>query len=285
MTALPTIATDGRGEPRPARGRDHEPLRRPGAGRRRRARAARARSSSGRSRCSRPTSSRHRLGGAERDRDAPGAPSSRSLARARARARPRPVRLEAASRAAAARRARSAALRTYEQAVAYAPNQVFIGNARPEELWDASARPGGRTRSRAPRPSGRFGDVMSQAAFYELLAELDQFDLVKPRPSRKPGRAPAVTTATRSSARSRGDHESDESLTPHVLLENLACKASGVHALRHLLARTGVDPSLDRRTRSGAARRPWATATSAAVARSPRRSPRTAGSTRASGST
>jgi len=26
-------------------------------------------------------------------------------------------------------------LRTYEEAVAYAPNQVFIGNLRPEELW------------------------------------------------------------------------------------------------------------------------------------------------------
>ena len=35
----------------------------------------------------------------------------------------------------------------------------------------------------------------------------------------------------------------DESLTAHVLLENLAIKASGVHALRDLLARTGIDPA------------------------------------------
>ena len=27
------------------------------------------------------------------------------------------------------------ALRTYEQAVAYPPHQVFLGNVRPEELW------------------------------------------------------------------------------------------------------------------------------------------------------
>ena len=40
-----------------------------------------------------------------------------------------------------------------------------------------------------------------------------------------------------------GDHESDESLTPNVLLENLSIKASGVHALRDLLAVTGVDPA------------------------------------------
>ena len=28
------------------------------------------------------------------------------------------------------------ALRTYEQALAYPPHQVFIGNPRPEELWE-----------------------------------------------------------------------------------------------------------------------------------------------------
>jgi len=27
-------------------------------------------------------------------------------------------------------------LRTYEQALAYPPHQVFIGNARPEQLWE-----------------------------------------------------------------------------------------------------------------------------------------------------
>jgi len=40
-----------------------------------------------------------------------------------------------------------------------------------------------------------------------------------------------------------GDHESDESLTAQVLLENLTIKASGVHALRDLLTRTGADPA------------------------------------------
>ena len=28
------------------------------------------------------------------------------------------------------------ALRTYDDALAYAPNQAFVGNLRPEELWD-----------------------------------------------------------------------------------------------------------------------------------------------------
>ena len=38
-------------------------------------------------------------------------------------------------------------------------------------------------------------------------------------------------------------HEQDEALTAHVLLENLAIKASAVHALRHLLATSGIDPA------------------------------------------
>ena len=34
----------------------------------------------------------------------------------------------------------------------------------------------------------------------------------------------------------RGDHERDEALSPHVLLENLACKATATLALRQVLA-------------------------------------------------
>src|SRR4029453_13407511 len=37
-------------------------------------------------------------------------------------------------------------------------------------------------------------------------------------------------------------HELDESLSAGVLLENLACKATGALALEHLLARTGFPP-------------------------------------------
>ena len=51
------------------------------------------------------------------------------------------------------------------------------------------------------------------------------------------------STATSASAAFVGDHDLDESLSAHVLLENLAIKASGVHALRDLLARTDIDPA------------------------------------------
>ena len=40
-----------------------------------------------------------------------------------------------------------------------------------------------------------------------------------------------------------GDHAEDPHSAPDVLLENLAIKASGVRALRHLLGRTGIDPA------------------------------------------
>jgi glycine/sarcosine/betaine reductase complex component C subunit beta len=133
------------------------------------------------------------------------------------------------------------ALRTYEQAVAYAPNQVFVGALVPEDLWT-------RPRNWWAHPVegaatvGTHGDVMSQAAFYELLAEVDRFDLLKPKAEPEPGQL-ALFDGDEVVGAFAGDHESDESLTPHVLLENLAIKASGVHALRDLLARTGVDPS------------------------------------------
>ena len=39
-----------------------------------------------------------------------------------------------------------------------------------------------------------------------------------------------------------GAHELDESLSASVLLENLACKATGALALEHLLHTTGFDP-------------------------------------------
>src|SRR5580692_10322445 len=70
-----------------------------------------------------------------------------------------------------------AALRSYEDAVAYAPHQVFVGNMSTDELL-ALERPWWGT-GNATNPVGPFGEIMNQAAFYELMAELDQFDLIK----------------------------------------------------------------------------------------------------------
>lgn len=133
-----------------------------------------------------------------------------------------------------------AALRSFSEAVDYPPSQVFIGNAEPGILrelprpWWRDAPPGD--------PRGAFGNIIDQAAFYELLAELDQFELVRLKEEPRPGELPLFDGDEVIGAFASA-HESDESLTAHVLLENLACKAGAVHATRHLLASTGIDPT------------------------------------------
>jgi betaine reductase len=133
-------------------------------------------------------------------------------------------------------------LRRYEEAVAYPPHQAFIGNIRPEELWDvprpwwaAAVRNGAATR-------GRFGELMPQPEYYELLAELDQFELVRlgAEPDETAGELPLYDGGDVVGAFAPA-HDRDESLSAPVLLENLCCKASGVHALRFLLDSTGVE--------------------------------------------
>jgi betaine reductase len=132
-------------------------------------------------------------------------------------------------------------LRSFDDAVAYGPNQVFIGNLPPEDLWD-------RPRNWWEHPvddasaAGSTGEIMPQAAFYDLLAEVDRFDLVRPTVEPTTDAIPlydgdAVVASV------VGDHDLDESLSAQVLLENLSIKTSGVHALRDLLARTDIDPA------------------------------------------
>lgn len=134
----------------------------------------------------------------------------------------------------------TAALRTFEDAVAYPPNQVFIGNLPPEDLWERP-RTWWQHPVIEPRATGVTGEVMPQRDFYRLLDEVDQFGLVHMGTAPKPGEL-ALRQGAEVIGAFGGDHASDESLAPGVLLENLAAKASGVHALRHLLTRTGIDP-------------------------------------------
>lgn len=131
------------------------------------------------------------------------------------------------------------ALRTFEEAVAYLPHQVFIGNRDPEYLRQV-ARPWAAS-STGGSAAGRSGEIISQAAFYELMAEVDQFGLL--RLKEEPGAADLRIYADGEVAGAfSAAHDADESLSAQVLLENLACKAGAVHATRFMLARSGVDP-------------------------------------------
>jgi betaine reductase len=132
------------------------------------------------------------------------------------------------------------ALRPYEEALAYPPHQAFIGNLRPEALWE-TPRPWWGSLNGGQR-HGRFGELMPQDEYYRLLAELDQFSLVRldSEPDEKAGEIPLYHSGEVVGAFASA-HDQDESLSAAVLLENLCCKASGVHALRFLLDASGVE--------------------------------------------
>jgi len=164
------------------------------------------------------------------------------------------------------------ALRTFEQAVAYAPHQAFLGALHPRDLperpWVAAP----------PDGEGRFagaGEMMPEEEFLALMAAVDDFDLVKladtdaaivrlgnhplaeridlERVAAAAGDAEAISAepgalalhagGDRLAGAIRRAHESDPALSAPVLLENLAGKASATLALVRLLADNDLDPS------------------------------------------
>ena len=70
-------------------------------------------------------------------------------------------------------------LRTYEDAVAYLPNQTYIGNMHPDELgkipqpWTDARVEGMNKRT------GKYGEIMPEDEFYLLMQVCDVFELVR----------------------------------------------------------------------------------------------------------
>ena len=129
------------------------------------------------------------------------------------------------------------ALRTFEDALAYPPHQVFIGNLRPDALWEFE-RPWWRSPADAKR-EGPFGVFVDQEELYRRMAAADQFQLLH-LDGREPGTGALALyrNGSRAGVMDRA-HDLDESLSASVLLENLACKTTGALALEHLLSTTG----------------------------------------------
>ncbi|MDP9228614.1 MAG: glycine/sarcosine/betaine reductase complex component C subunit beta [Actinomycetota bacterium] len=164
-----------------------------------------------------------------------------------------------------------AALRTFEQAVAYPPHQAYLGALHPRDLperpWIAAAPNG------ADRFAGA-GELMPEQEFVGLMAAVDDFDLIALDPEHAEdaanalGRHPLaerfdlerlgsaagdVEAATEEGAiplhlgserlvgAMRGAHEADEALSAAVLLENLAGKASATLAMARLLDDNGIE--------------------------------------------
>lgn len=159
-------------------------------------------------------------------------------------------------------------VRSFDECVAYAPNQVFIGNMLPDELHNV-AQPWYQNPVANATRFGEQGEVMPEDEFIGLLKMYDSFDLVKlnkaitadvkaklevhPIFSKKDLKAlgEGVEQSEIDSLVEKHvaeglylgkdlvgcvkqAHDIDENLNAHVMLENLMTKASGILALLNL---------------------------------------------------
>jgi len=164
-------------------------------------------------------------------------------------------------------------LNPYQAAVAYAPNQVFLGNLNPDDLLTIPLPWFQNPVERALR-WGDFGEIMPEEEFYGLMKLCDEFELllfeenflvdavsrlkkhplVNENDLAKLGKGypledieakltagnslPLYVEGDRLIGCCQGALEPGEdfNLSPTILLENLAYRASGVMPLRHLVS-------------------------------------------------
>ncbi|HEX7785356.1 MAG TPA: DUF5940 domain-containing protein, partial [Methylomirabilota bacterium] len=170
-----------------------------------------------------------------------------------------------------------AVLRPWERARDYAPTQALLGARHPDSLWDLP-RPWWKDSPPGDR-RGPHGEIVPEEELYGLLKIGDQFDLVHLETgfveearaalavhplvakadldalgagvspaaleARLRGAVPAASLDLRSGRRIgciAAGHDTDQTLAPDVLLENLAAKMTAAMALRAVLAGEGIDP-------------------------------------------
>jgi hypothetical protein len=163
---------------------------------------------------------------------------------------------------------------SFEKAVSYPPNQVFIGNLDPDDLLRIPL-PWYKNLSNHSSRWGTFGEIMPEEEFYGMMKICDEFQLLQmeeqflkdtasklknhplfgPDDLKKLDKGVSLKQIERTLSEGfampiyiKGDqlvgclqrgHEEDISLIPEILVENLTARASGVLALRHLIAKTG----------------------------------------------
>jgi len=168
-------------------------------------------------------------------------------------------------------------LRSFEDAVSYMPNQVYIGNNAPKDLNALEGAWYDKPVKGAER-SSEFGEIMPQDEFYLLMQVSDVFDLLLlekgfvAETRTKFEKHPLVDDEMKALLREgveiseiknvvdnehaegvyndgkligavKKAHDIDENLSAHIILENLVSKASGVLSLLHLVKTTGIDKS------------------------------------------
>jgi len=166
-------------------------------------------------------------------------------------------------------------LRSFEDAVAYLPNQVYVGNKVPADLVEAGDTWYDKPLQDADR-FGAFGEIMPQDEFYLLVQTCDVFDLVMLDKNfvndTLPGfrKHPLVDAELLALVREgveiedieneikNGDaeglyqdgkligcvkkaHDIDTNLSAEIILENLISKASCALSLMHVVKITGVE--------------------------------------------
>ena len=166
-------------------------------------------------------------------------------------------------------------LRTFEQAVAYYPNQTYIGNMTPDELAQIPT-PWNEQECTMTSRYGKFGQIMPQEEFILLMQACDVFDLViidsafvaehkaalaaneiidESIVARvKDGVDMAQIEHAVNEEHAEGlyhngklvgavkrAHDIDTNLSAHVMHENLASKASNVVAILHAIKNAGID--------------------------------------------
>ena len=166
-------------------------------------------------------------------------------------------------------------LRTFEQAVAYYPNQTYIGNMTPDDLAQIPT-PWNEQECTMTSRYGKFGQIMPQEEFILLMQACDVFDLViidsafvaehkaalaaneiidESIVARvKDGVDMAQIEHAVNEEHAEGlyhngklvgavkrAHDIDTNLSAHVMHENLASKASNVVAILHAIKNAGID--------------------------------------------
>ena len=168
-------------------------------------------------------------------------------------------------------------LRSFEDAVAYAPNQAFIGSIRPKDLKNIT-EPWYENPIKEATRNGKHGEIMPHDEFLGLIKAVDVFDLVLLEESFQKsveekllahpvvGKWPFIEKLSKNHAAQqqidelvaskkaepmyyegkivgcvKKAHDFDEALSEHVMFENLLSKASAALAMELLLQKTGLD--------------------------------------------
>ena len=169
-------------------------------------------------------------------------------------------------------------LRSFEDAVAYIPNQVYIGNAKPADLAATEFPYYDKKWENASR-DGKYGQIMPEDEFYGVMKIVDVFDLVHLEKEfaaqvKEKLAAQNLFTEDQLAALDKNEstaeeldalvnnehseglyyngklvgavkraHDVDVNLSAHVMLENIVTKASNVISLIELVKKNGIDPN------------------------------------------